>query len=213
MGMNTYLLVAMLLLSTSSVLPGQAITHQPSFVEFETGMREELIYLDTLVIKQVVSVLSSEGCTNLNYFLGPFETASSYLHYPIGFKFAKFPGGFGDKLKKEICKAIAEKDMCIDQIIENVFVGGDCYRDEMRISCHPVSRLIFNDKDTVVITRIKDRIATNGYRIKYNSNTVVFPFIKQAIDREWIRLFNDKELDLMDKEQLAYLRGLGYEQH
>jgi hypothetical protein len=214
--MNANILVIALLLSLSFSLKSQEIetdelanfTYRPSFIEFETGMRDELIFLDTLVIEQVVSTLSNEGCTNLNYFLEEFHTVTSYRDYPIGFNFAKFSGGFGDELKKEICRTLAAKNMCIDQIIENVFAHGRCFFDDMPINCHPIAKLIFNDKDTVVINRIKELIATKGYRITYNDNHSVLPFHKRNINRTWIKLFSAKELSSIDEEQEAYLRGL-----
>lgn len=210
--MNANILIVVFFLTFSISLKSQDITHRPSFVELETGMREELILLDTLIIEQIVSTLSSEGCVNLSYFLEEFQIAASYQKYPIGFNFAKFRGGFGDNLKKEICRTLALEGMCIDQIIENVFAEGNCYSDDSPLNCHPIARLIFNDKDKVVVTKVKERIATKGYRITYNPNNAVFAPFKEIIDLNWITLFSAQELESIDKEQKAYLRKITLQQ-
>ncbi|MFT5864011.1 MAG: hypothetical protein ACI828_002679 [Flavobacteriales bacterium] len=176
------------------------------YLEAQTGHREILIHLDSIIIDNVAYTLVNEGCSNLYYFLQNFQNSKSFREYPIGFNFAKFNSGFGDSLKKEICKSLASKEICIDEIIENIFAPGRCHGDS-KPYCYPICSLIFVDKDPVVLPLIKERIATKGYRIKYNFNNKKEPILEENINREWIKLFSVKELELIDKEQVSYLRS------
>lgn len=209
--MNLYKILAAPLLtcfyvSLNAQSPPMRTLAQTGYLEYQTSFREELIYLDTIIINQVIFTLANEGCSNLKYFLQPFHKSKSYTQYPIGFNFAKFSSGFGNALKQEICKALAEKKMCIDQIIENVFAPGICFSESR--DCYPIINLIFLKKNPTVLSLIKKKIATKGYRIRYNQLYITTPITEKFINEKWISLFTDEELELIDKDQVSYLRSL-----
>jgi hypothetical protein len=187
-------------------LPKKRTLAQSGYFEYQTSYREKLIYLDTMIIDQVVLTLRNEGCLNLKYFRQPFHKDVDLTRYPIGFNFAKFSSGFGSTLKQEICKALVENKMCIDQIVENTFAPGSCSRDPR--DCYPVIRLIFLDKDPMVLSLVKKRISTKGYRIQYNQFYNTTPIDDKFTNERWISLFTAEELELIDKEQVSYLRSL-----
>jgi hypothetical protein len=154
--------------------------------------------------------LNKEGCSNLKYFLQPFHETKNYLYYPVGFNFAKFKVGFGNKLKKEICRALAENEICIDQVIENIFAPGICRESG---HCLPLYDLVFIDKDFSLNTLIKKRISMNDYRFSYNSFYKTSSEAIASTNKKWITLFSPEELSLIDKEQFKYLQSLSKNQN
>lgn len=213
--MITYTRLTLLLcVSTIAIIKVQAQQDIPvrnarsiEYIEYETSYREELIDLDTLIISQVNSILSSEGCVNLEFFLSDFHHSNETSYFSSKFNFKKFHAGFGNALKKEIVKSIVEKGICIDEIIANTFAPGNCF-DSSVIFCHPISELIFIDRDPKIVKAIKNRISTKGYKIKYNIKNIVEPIFRNNVNREWINLFTTEELDTIDHIQLDYLRSL-----